>query len=321
METHDHLSKHYPIPLSWLNAAVPFKQHFRKAAVSTGAQEIASHRSSGGNWVSTRYMEDTFLDQSGTLGSHQSSLKTGFHPPGHSSVLQNGISARNQLKFVPGCKTDPQSQLWALREAAIDPDKLPKEGHLKRTPHPWMTEVQGAIRRKAQLQTQELQVPWTKQASGAYYSCEDGKPRSASRLPQQARLTKKKNQYSCPTSIWFQSFWDSLALWRGGLVFHKLLHSQAVEGHWGGSQQTWVLGLALLQMNFLTQGLCASFSSLQCRGGAEVKEDLSKAQSNSMKVLTSYSLLVLSSSQLWHLIFSVNFYWNNAFVHHPKISV
>ena len=104
--------------------------------MSIGAREIASHRSAGENWVSTRYMEDTFLDEPGTLGSPQSSLKTGFHSLGHSSVLQNGISARSQLKSVPGCKTDPQSPTVGTSGSCNRPRQTSKEGRLKGLPIP-----------------------------------------------------------------------------------------------------------------------------------------------------------------------------------------
>lgn len=171
---------------------VSFKQHFKEDAVSTGAQEIASHRSSGENWVSTRYMEDTFLDQSGTLGSHQSSLKTGFHPPGHSSYYKMASQQETSWNLYQVAKQILRVQLWALREAAIDPDK-PKEGHLKGLPHPWMTEVQGG----GQSEERHSFKP------KSYKSHEQNRPleritpvndHARPQAPQQARLTKKKKK-------------------------------------------------------------------------------------------------------------------------------
>ena len=172
--------------------------------MSTGAQEIAGHRSSGENWVSTRYMEDTFLDQSGTLGSHQSPLKTGFHPPGHSSVLQNGISARSQLKSVPDCKTDPQSPIVGTLGSCNRPRQTSKEGHLKRTPHPWMTEVQGG----GQSEERHSFKP------KSYKSHEQNRPlehitpvndHARPQAPQHARLPKIKKKINTPAPLAYGS--------------------------------------------------------------------------------------------------------------------
>lgn len=176
-------------------------------------------------------------------------------------------------------------QLWALREVAIDPDKLPKKGHLKRTPHPWMTEAQGG----GQSEERHSFKP------KSYKSHEQNRPleritpvndHARPQAPQGARPTKKKNQYSCPASIWFQSFWDSLALWRGELVFHKLLHSQAVERALGreSADLSSRPGFVTNELSDLCKVSVPVSSSLQCRGrGRGEGEDLSKAQSNSMR--------------------------------------
>ena len=150
-------------------------------------------------------------------------------------------------------------QLWALREVAIDPDKLPKKGHLKRTPHPWMTEVQGG----GQSEERHSFKPKSCKSHEQNRPLEHITPvndHAPPQAPQRARPTKKKKKINTPAPLAYGFRVSETALHSGeeSWCFTNCYTHRQWKGHWGGSQQTWVLGLALLQMNFLTcaRSLC-----------------------------------------------------------------
>lgn len=141
--------------------------------------------------------------------------------------------------------------------------------------------------RKAQSQTHWLQLDWKAHEQNWPPECITSM--NETMLSPNMINSTNKNQYSCPTRVWLQSFSEKLGLWRGKLVFHKPLQPEAVgwwKGHWVGSQPTWALGLALLQLNLLTLGKSLPVSlpvssSIKCRGkGRSEVDDLSKAQNN-----------------------------------------
>lgn len=232
-------------------------------------------------------MEGTFLDESGILENHQQLFSTGFLSLGHSSGLQNGISERSQFKSIPCCKTDPLSPIVGtyfgkLQETQTNLQRRASEKDSQALDDKLYKRV-GQSKEKHSLKP-TLQLDWKSHEQN--WPLEGITSVNETMLSPNMVNSTNKNQYSCPTGVWLQSFSERLGLWRGELVFHKPLQSEALgwwKGHWVGSQPTWVLGLASLQLNLLTLGkslpvsLPVSSSIKRREKGRSEADDLSKA--------------------------------------------
>lgn len=150
------------------------------------------------------------------------------------------------------------------------PRQTSKEGHLKRTSKAWVTELwRRGRQRKAQLQTQQLKLDCKSHKQNWPLECITFIHETMlSPGPPNMLNPANKNQYSCPTSDY--SLWSWCFTNR-----YSHVHWDSRKGYWVGSQPTWVLGLALLQLNFLTLGkslqvLVPVSSSVKCRGRGEI---------------------------------------------------
>lgn len=170
---------------------------------------------------------------------------------------------------------------------------------LKRIPKPWVTEPQRRRQCKAQLQTQELKLDqksyaWNRPLVCHFYKRNHDQPR----VPQHVKSTAPLVYDECLE-----------------MVFHKPLQSHALgqqKGYWVGSQSTWILGLALLQLNLLTLGKSLQVSvpvssSVKCWGrGRFAVDDLSKAQTTGFSMRSScwWRVNTQYSSFMVHLFIS-----------------
>lgn len=80
------------------------------------------------------------MEESGTLENHQYCFRLDFTLLAIHQYYKMASLKEANLS-VPCCKRDPLSPIVGTFVSCNRPRQTSKEGHLKRTPKPWMTEL------------------------------------------------------------------------------------------------------------------------------------------------------------------------------------